>query len=604
MKLHQKRRFHKIPWCQMTRVPKVLIVLTCTHTETPSPLDPDEAVLSLRECMATVITHRPGKAVSVKSFHSTKPQEVWKWIMTHGSSKGQTWLYCYNAAFTLPLTGLWDIVKSGYASIQFAIMRDPPTIIRLWRAGSTVRVLDVLNYCNLSLEEIARSMNWPIGLEPRQADPQETWSLWLEDKHQSVKEWVTQLVAGWSKKGLGKLGMTSASCAFNNWRHGHYQKPIFVHADQQAIDLERDGYRGGLIECYEIGTVRGLVYHLDVNSLYPWAMQCWKLPCKLERYHEDRQWGKCELLGNPDYCIADVDLDSPCDPYPVLHNGLLCYARGRFRTVLVGDELSDAILRRHVVRIYRTASYRMEYLFSGYVEHWYNQRLACRDRGDYAGDLLAKMMLNSLYGKWASGSEVWETDDSISPPQPICEWFQLNGDKKVYDRFRSYGSRVERMMGTLEWVHSFPAIAAWITMIARRRMLALMRTAGEEEVYYCCQDSLFVSRSGYERLHADGQINGRGLGKLKIKEVGHGLIIRNVNSLTFNGRSVESGVKIDHELLANGTYLQESGYGLRSQVRDGGPANLIVGKTSIRKSGTYAKGTLCSDGRVKRFSLP
>jgi len=71
--------------------------------------------------------------------------------------------------------------------------------------------------------------------------------------------------------------------------------------------------------------------------------------------------------------------------------------------------------------------------FREYIEHFYQQRVTAKATGDKAGDLFAKLLMNSLYGKFGANPENY-AEFVILPPEDMPELldpqndFQLSGE--------------------------------------------------------------------------------------------------------------------------------------------------------------------------------
>ncbi|GAI80077.1 unnamed protein product, partial [marine sediment metagenome] len=70
------------------------------------------------------------------------------------------------------------------------------------------------------------------------------------------------------------------------------------HNNKQAIDLERESYKGGRVECFYLGDLTNENYYmLDVNSLYPFVMRNNVYPVKYKYIlHKIRQQDLALLL--------------------------------------------------------------------------------------------------------------------------------------------------------------------------------------------------------------------------------------------------------------------------------------------------------------------
>ncbi|NBS69988.1 hypothetical protein EBT31_13895, partial [bacterium] len=119
-----------------------------------------------------------------------------------------------------------------------------------------------------------------------------------------------------------------------------------------------------------------------------------------ERYYQTGEITQLRRLAAAKGVIAEVYLETPSVPFVCRHENAVKYAIGKFWTVLCGDELGRALKEDLVRDVGRMAVYQIGPLFSDYVRHWYKAREKAKASGKPHEDLLAKMMMNSLYGKF------------------------------------------------------------------------------------------------------------------------------------------------------------------------------------------------------------
>ncbi|GAH92056.1 unnamed protein product, partial [marine sediment metagenome] len=98
-----------------------------------------------------------------------------------------------------------------------------------------------------------------------------------------TRDSVLALIKFVRQKDFGSFQFTCAGQAFIAYKHRFMPHKIFIHANMDAIALERASYRGGRNEAYYIGDIPETCYYLDVNSLFPFVMEKYDYPCKLRR---------------------------------------------------------------------------------------------------------------------------------------------------------------------------------------------------------------------------------------------------------------------------------------------------------------------------------
>jgi hypothetical protein len=133
-----------------------------------------------------------------------------------------------------------------------------------------------------------------------------------------------------------------------------------------------------------------------------------------------------------------------------------------------------------------------EILFKDYIEDMYKWRKS----GDNTRSEIGKLLMNSLYGKFAmkrKRTSIFFTTDSVGMT-PFNEEFAL------------YSKETESKATFI-----LPHLSAWITSMARIELAKIMCELKDESLFYCDTDSIFTS----SHLHT-----GNKLGELKLVNEG------------------------------------------------------------------------------------
>lgn len=155
---------------------------------------------------------------------------------------------------------------------------------------------------------------------------------------------------------------------------------------------------------------RGRVY--DVNSMYPWAMKYCKLPYgKPVRYE-----GRYTESSIYDLYIQELECEFVLKPgkYPSiqLKNSFL-YNETEYLTqsiepttlILTSVDLELLFECYDVTNIVYNGGYAFkskEGMFAEYIDYWFEQKSKSKKEGNSGMTLIAKLMLNSLYGKFGA----------------------------------------------------------------------------------------------------------------------------------------------------------------------------------------------------------
>jgi DNA polymerase elongation subunit (family B) len=284
---------------------------------------------------------------------------------------------------------------------------------------------------------------------------------------------------------IRKLKSTIASQGMDVFRREFLKQNIMVPWNKKIKQWERLAYHGGLVLCPKHGTFQNC-NGADVNSMYPSAMVNQPVPTsnrvrKVKKYHS-------KYLG-----IYHVRYSLPEREFLHIYNdkGILA-AQGT--AYITSIELEDIWKNGGLAEIIDGMIYLDSgYLLKEYAETIYQLKRTSKAEGKKALETVAKLLLNSLYGKFA------QSDTAITLKSMTHEEFRkaLKRGAKIKPVGNMY--QVEEYMRS---EHSFIAIAAFITAAARLKLLQAVR-ANRENVLYTDTDSIIVQ----------GEIQGITIGK-------------------------------------------------------------------------------------------
>ena len=188
--------------------------------------------------------------------------------------------------------------------------------------------------------------------------------------------------------------------------HG-YGRNFFL--DEQMNKDFRDSYAGGRTEVFDFDEHEE-VKVFDVNSMYP-ACMLDDVPIERPVVKEDVSVEYFNHLRKKYYVIADVEITLKTDRIPLLwtrHEGKLLFtdfeeSRGTFHS----PEIDKAVeLGAKILRVFRVYVFRQKApIFKEYIEFLYALRLKAKKNKDKFQDYLCKLLMNSLYGKFAQNPE-------------------------------------------------------------------------------------------------------------------------------------------------------------------------------------------------------
>jgi hypothetical protein len=228
-------------------------------------------------------------------------------------------------------------------------------------------------------------------------------------------EYLYELVESFEEQ-FGR-NLTIASTAFKEVKKTGYDVPTTY---EEYDNVFRPFYIGGRVQCFEVGAIEGPLEFVDINSAYPKAM--------LERHPCDGRFTEhLRLPTKKGMYFAIIDaISKGALPFRGSDGKLVFPDDDMVRTyhttsweILAGLDTSTLTII-NVRRVYKHVYYND---FNDYVAHWYDQKRSCKESGDKKGELFAKLMLNSAYGKFGQDGRKFEEFEIL----PYGDWPEGDG---------------------------------------------------------------------------------------------------------------------------------------------------------------------------------
>ena len=268
--------------------------------------------------------------------------------------------------------------------------------------------------CNLGMSELRDSYN--ILPVPLSAYKKDKIDYAIMEPDQRIKPHNKRLIAEYLKSdcvylyelisgfvNLYGVQITQASAAMNQWKKLSQRKlPI---TNKEFYDVISPYYYGGRVECFESGIIDTNFQVLDINSAYPYAM-LHKHP-----YSQDYTHVETYVEGADFYkinCVSHGAFPYRGEGNPGEFAGLRFPNDGERRTfTITGHEYRAAIETKTIanVKVLESFIFSDHIDFTQYIHHFYEMRKAAKAKGNDAESLFAKLLMNSLYGKFASNPD-------------------------------------------------------------------------------------------------------------------------------------------------------------------------------------------------------
>lgn len=526
----------------------------------------------------------------------TTSDEFNNWLISKIKPNDNIIVTAHNIAFDLRITDTLKFLSThGFTRTLF--IEESLNFIAKYRCGTRgITFTNNQQLFSMPLKALGES----IGLS----------KLDMPDVSASREEWlaynrrdVEVMIAAWNHwfafirdNDLGNFQLTAASQAMSAYRHRFMPEPIYIHNSAPAINLERQAYHGGRVECFFIGEKRDeTIYNLDVNSMYPFVMTDTPVPTKLLHFYRKIRPELFDKLHKEYGYIIEATVTIKEPKLPSVQNDFLHFPIGTFRGVFCKPEFEELITLGEVSDLGQCTMYEEKIIFKEYIDFFYKSRLKWKAEGNNAFSFLGKLMMNGLYGKFGQKQRVYKQIGTTNEiPDGIYLTQGAAGEESFY--LRVLDGIVEKSVGYEEGYNAFPAVAATITSAARAYLLRLLRVAGWENVLYCDTDSLFVNGLGYERLGA--YLDPQTLGKLKLELSSDYINIRAPKWYEFAGKTVLKGIRKGALRVGDDTYEQDKFLSYRGALRSHNLKGVIVDRVRKTLRPKYKKGIITSSGRV------
>ena len=338
---------------------------------------------------------------------------------------------------------------------------------------------------------------------------------------------------------------------------------------------------------------------VDVNSLYPYVMQCHDFPTKYVKLHHRLTIPDLHEILHSLAVVAKVVIETT-EPVYAIKRGRTIFPVGTFETTLCTPELLYALEHGHVVKVLDAVTYEQAPIFKSYVDTMYGLRQDFKIRQNKEYEQIVKCLLNSLYGKFGQKAEDWVKIGNC-PGEPDREEMILYKNPRRAMRLRYLLGELFELKGHSEAYNSFPAIASHVTAYARLYLWELMQACGHGNYVYCDTDSLMVTDVGRNKLTP--YLSPTELGKLKLEKTVNHLIIRGLKDYSADEKVVIKGVRKSATEISDGVYTQEQWPSFKGIFKSTDANTYVIKHVTKHLTREYTKGDVGIDGVITPFVL-
>jgi len=529
----------------------------------------------------------------VHDFHTAS--EFWALVEKRALPGRLLWLVAHNLDFDFAaVEGFKYLADHGW-EVKFFAISASNFLLRVSRGKQRIQFLDSLGFFRSSLRQLGARVGLEKGQLPSQDAPESVWQSYcfrdVEILQLAVEEYMRFVKANH----LGSLALTTPGQAVKAYRTRFMTAPLTVHRIPRIMLLERSSYHGGRTEAFYLGKVPASpVWYLDVNSMYPHIMKTNTFPCQLLGvWNSPTNVRTYQLLQKREVLArCRVETPEPCIP---VAGERVTFPIGTMDTVLAGPEFRYCWEHGYVKKIYQIVTYRRGNPFEEYIDYFWKLRCAAKEREDRVYDYFCKLMMNSLYGKFAQINPVYEEFDAV-PGEADGLTALIHGSDGRKESRLTFAGKTWVKVGERPAYHSFFPLASWVTSAARAYLWELIKQAGRENVYYCDTDSLFVNEMGYRRLQ--GLISEGVLGALGVKKQGKTLVIHGCKDYVFDDEVRIKGVPKTAVEVKQGVFTYTTFMKGRSRLQRGLENSVVQMEVTKHLSRRYTKGVRAPDGTV------
>lgn len=200
------------------------------------------------------------------------------------------------------------------------------------------------------------------------------------------------------------IQLTQASASMGQWKKISGNK--LPRTDKPFYELLSPYYYGGRVQCFQSGIIEREFSVYDINSAYPYAM-LHKHPYSedfthIEGYLPHADFYRVRCVSRGAFPFRGAGSDNPGG------FGLRFPSDREVREYTVTRWEYEAAMETKTinnVEVLESIAFGGHVDFADYINHFYQLRLQAQAEKDDASSLFAKLLMNSLYGKFASNPD-------------------------------------------------------------------------------------------------------------------------------------------------------------------------------------------------------
>lgn len=254
--------------------------------------------------------------------------------------------------------------------------------------------------------------------------------------------------------------------------------------------------------------------------MYPTLLRDRQFPVKLATVEQVSPAHLRGLVESNIGVIADVSIYTTRALFPYRDGARTIYPTGSFRTTLAGPDLEALYGCGEVRSVQMVCTYDMARPFADSMGALLQDRADATTRGDTAGAEFAKLVSNSLAGKFAQRRGAWER-------RPKLDGLRQWGEEPIITHIPGVVRRLRYLCGiAFEWCEEkephgpHTAVFAYLTAYGRQVLATIQAACPPRSVVSVDTDGAWALDSALDSLRDRGILAGEGPGRLRIKDSG------------------------------------------------------------------------------------
>lgn len=502
----------------------------------------------------------------------------------------------HNMTFDAVVARIFDLVSKLNLNCEVFNPRRASYFCRFKGSGVNLILIDSLNFLSGSLKNIGDSLGFKKLEMPKYPIRGEKWERYCRRDVDVMVKGMRVLSKFLSKWHLGQLDITRASIAFKIFRRYYLTTNMLKSVDLEVLKMEYRAYHGGRVECFHIGTLPTQDYYLlDFNSLYPSVMKGNQYSIRVRYKTKKGDLDTLRKFARNHGICANVKImtSEPCLPY---RDGLkVLFPVGEFWSSLSTPEIKYALKHRLIADVNGFVAYYQRPIFTDYITEMHKLKTMYKKKGNEPYAFNVKILMNSLYGKFAQKiSQLEDIGEKSEHSYGVYDVLDMKTREVLFFKIINY--KVYQEMRNMVGYNSMPQIAAEVSSYGRMKLWDSILLAGRSNVYYCDTDSLLVNSEGLKRLKP--LIKKNALGYLELEKTGRSVTLRGAKDYTFMGNTKIKGIPKKSRMVNDGVYEYDYWFSTTEALRDTSDRTMKVKPMTKHLSRKYTKGRVQKDGSV------